>query len=151
MKPEINWIQIPSGYATIGSNEEDMKKASEFWKDKLLNPTYGREKKFQKWLYKEFPSYQPYINEFFISDTVVTNEWYQSYCDETGQAYPESLTNQELGGGKDHPAWGMDIEEAFSFCQWLSGKLGIDVSIPTEEEWEYLCPGKYEKSIPVGR
>lgn len=91
MKPEINWIQIPSGYATIGSNEEDMKKASEFWKDKLLNPTYGREKKFQKWLYKEFPSYQPYINEFFISDTVVTNEWYQSYCDETGQKVPGEL------------------------------------------------------------
>ncbi|WP_424624509.1 hypothetical protein [Bacillus safensis] len=41
MKPDINWIQIPSGYATIGSNEEDMKKAAEFWKDKLLNPTYG--------------------------------------------------------------------------------------------------------------
>ena len=110
MKPDINWIQIPSGYATIGSNEEDMKKASEFWKDKLLNPAYGREKKFQKWLYKEFPSYQPYINEFFISDTVVPNELYQSYCDETGQTYPESLTNPELGGGKDHPAWGMDIE-----------------------------------------
>ena len=75
----------------------------------------------------------------FISDTVVSNELYQSYCDETGQTYPESLTNEELGGGKDHPAWGMDIEEAFSFCQWLSGKLGIDVSIPTEEEWEYAA------------
>lgn len=48
MKPDINWIQIPSGYATIGSNEEDMKKASEFWKDKLLNPAYGREKKISK-------------------------------------------------------------------------------------------------------
>nr|WGD97756.1 SUMF1/EgtB/PvdO family nonheme iron enzyme [Bacillus safensis] len=150
MKPDINWIQIPSGYATIGSNEEDMKKASEFWKDKLLNPTYGSEKKFQKWLYKEFPSYQPYINEFFISDTVVSNELYQSYCDETGQTYPESLTNEELGGGKDHPAWGMDIEEAFSFCQWLSGKLGIDVSIPTEEEWEYAARGNTRNQYPWG-
>lgn len=141
MKPDINWIQIPSGYATIGSNEEDMKKASEFWKDKLLNPTYGREKKFQKWLYKEFPSYQPYINEFFISDTVVSNELYQSYCDETGQTYPESLTNEELGGGKDHPAWGMDIEEAFSFCQWLSGKLGIDVRFLLKKNGSML-PGE---------
>lgn len=150
MKPDINWIQIPSGYATIGSNEEDMKKAAEFWKNKLLNPTYGREKKFQKWLYKEFPSYQPYINEFFISDTVVSNELYQSYCDETGQTYPESLTNEELGGGKDHPAWGMDIEDAFSFCQWLSGKLGMDVSIPTEEEWEYAARGNTRNQYPWG-
>lgn len=54
MKPEINWIQIPSGYATIGSNEEDMKKASEFWKDKLLNPTYGREKNFKNGCTKNF-------------------------------------------------------------------------------------------------
>ncbi|MFB8733609.1 formylglycine-generating enzyme family protein [Bacillus sp. SL00103] len=75
---------------------------------------------------------------------------YQSYCDETGQSYPESLTNQELGGGKDHPAWGMEIEEAFSFCQWLSGKLGIDVSIPTEEEWEYAARGNTRNQYPWG-
>lgn len=54
MKPDINWIQIPSGYATIGSNEEDMKKAAEFWKDKLLNPTYGREKNFKSGCTKNF-------------------------------------------------------------------------------------------------
>ncbi|MGE6631694.1 formylglycine-generating enzyme family protein [Bacillus sp. NPDC077027] len=150
MKSEIKWIHIPSGYATIGSNEDDMKKAAEFWKDKLLNPTYGREKKFQKWLYKEYPSYQRYMAEFYISDTLITNDLFQSFCDDTGHPYPESLTNPELGGGKSHPAWGMDIEEALDCCKWLSGKLGYDISIPNEEQWEYAARGSTRNQYPWG-
>ncbi|MDG3044336.1 hypothetical protein OE903_11965 [Bacillus sp. B6(2022)] len=57
------------------------------------------------------------MSEFFISDTVVTNEWYQSYCDETGKPYPESLTNLELGG-----------EKTIQLGVWTSRKLSHFVS-----------------------
>lgn len=41
--------------------------------------------------------------------------------------------------GPDQPALRVSWNRAMAFCQWLSDRTGLDVTLPTEEQWESAC------------
>ena len=50
----------------------------------------------------------------------------------------------------NHPMVGVNAHEAVAFCKWLTEKLGIQVRIPTETEWEKAAQGTDGRRYPWG-
>jgi len=48
------------------------------------------------------------------------------------------------------PIIGVDFKEAISFCEWLGKKLGNEVRLPTQEEWEKAARGEHGRIFPWG-
>jgi formylglycine-generating enzyme required for sulfatase activity len=39
----------------------------------------------------------------------------------------------------DQPVLKISWNDAMQFCRWLSARTGLDVTLPTEAQWEYAC------------
>jgi formylglycine-generating enzyme required for sulfatase activity len=113
-----------------------------------------------KWTY-ELPLHEVTIDYgFYIGKTEVTLEQFGLFVAETGyvtDAEKEGwIFNADNEKGwhdmicqdwrfpgyvqtDDEPVTHIGWYDAIAFCQWLSGKTGRDVRLPTEAEWEYAC------------
>ncbi|MGZ4113067.1 MAG: formylglycine-generating enzyme family protein [Tumebacillaceae bacterium] len=147
-KLDLNWMLVPAGTARIGSTLAEIEKADAEWSKRLLNPDYAD--KFKSWLMKEYPQHEVELAAFEISDILVTNDMYHAYVDATGAELPESIWSREFVGAGDHPVWGVTFEQAQNYCIWLSERLGYEVKLPTEAQWEYAARGNSGHEYPWG-
>ena len=75
------------------------------------------------------------LDSFYMSKTLVTFHQYDLFCEETGRDKPK-----DMGWGRgDRPVINVSWHDADDFCKWLSGKIGENVHLPTEAQWEYAC------------
>jgi formylglycine-generating enzyme required for sulfatase activity len=75
------------------------------------------------------------LDSFYMSKTLVTFFQYDLFCEETGMDKPD-----DRGWGRgDRPVINVSWDDANDFCKWLSGKIGENVHLPTEAQWEYAC------------
>jgi toxoflavin biosynthesis protein ToxD len=144
----LNWVQIPSAQITVGSTMEEIDRAADYWKNRLINPDYVP--RFRDWLLKEYPKHSVNLEAFEITDVPVTNALYRAYCEATSAQEPESFWNTELAGGDDHPVWGVTFREAKAFCRWYSEQVGYTVDLPSEAQWEYAAAGTDGREYPWG-
>ncbi len=81
---------------------------------------------------------------FWIGQFEVTNEQFRAFKKDHDsrtehrhgyqfgrKGYPLNKANQ--------PVVRVSWEEAMAFCNWLSEKTGLKVSLPTEAQWEWAC------------
>jgi len=87
---------------------------------------------FVKWIYVQKSD----TGGYFLSETEVTFNQYDYFCDKTGRRKPSA----DFGRGIQ-PVINVSVADAFAFCSWLSKKTGYTVRLPDEDEWEFAAKG----------
>ena len=122
--PDIDWVEIPGG-----------------------EYLYGEEKERQ------------IIEPFFIARYPVTNEQYEAFINDDGyendrwwQGLSERIRKSVNSNWdqSNRPKEIVNWYEAIAFCRWLSDKLGYNIQLPSEEQWERAARGTDGREYPWG-
>ena len=130
------FIEIPEGFSCIGSDE--------------LDP-YANE--------KEKPLREVFISTFWISKYPTTVSQFIYFLNETANTSKkkaETIISKKDGtlvprnGFEDYPVTGVSWELANEYCKWIGSKLGKNVVLPSEAEWEKAARGEDSRIWPWG-
>jgi len=122
--PDIDWVEIPAGPFIYGAGETQQT--------------------------IELPAYK-------ISRYPVTNSQFQAFIDAGG--YQDERWWQDLEKpNPEKPRWAqanrpretVNWYEAIAYTRWLSAQLGINVRLPTEQQWEKAARGPQGLVFPWG-
>jgi formylglycine-generating enzyme required for sulfatase activity len=94
----------------------------------------------------EKPVHEVYLDTYYISKYEVTFEQYDYFCEETGRKKP----SDQDWGRNERPVITVTWYDAKEFCDWLSEKLGEDIHLPTEAQWEKAARGTDQRRFPWG-
>ena len=91
------------------------------------------------------------VENFSIAETEVTNAEYAEFVKETGHKSPAGWNKEVFPKDTDNfPVVNVSWRDAEDYCQWLGKKLGMEVRLPTEAEWELAARGKEQNTYPWG-
>jgi len=138
--PDVDWVKIPGGVFTMGPDPGPWSKAARI---------------------------QPEVDDFRIGRYPATHVQYQAFIDDGGYSpkWKRCWTREGLKWKGDrqgpdevpvefeaanHPRVEVTWYEASAFCRWLGEKLGHEVRLPTEVEWERAARGKDGRVYPWG-
>ena len=123
-------MEIPAGMFTMGSAEADIYQLPQF-----------------KSCAGEMPQHKIYLDTYYIAKNVVTVKQYFAFCTATGHLKPPEPS---WGWKEDHPIVNVTWNDAHEYCGWLSHETGLQVSLPTEAEWEKAARGTEGQKYPWG-
>ncbi|NLF78994.1 MAG: SUMF1/EgtB/PvdO family nonheme iron enzyme [Chloroflexi bacterium] len=143
--PDIDWVEIPAGEFLMGSDKDKDPQAYD----------------------DEIPQQTVYLEAFNISRYPITYAQYAAFVEDDGYAndsywtaagrewraekeHPEAYWNDPRWHIPNHPVVGVTWYEAHAFTRWLSVKLGLGISLPTEAQWERAARGTDGRIYPYG-
>jgi formylglycine-generating enzyme required for sulfatase activity len=99
----------------------------------------------------EQPLRRVIVEPFRVAETEVTNEQYADFIRATGHHAPADWVDGAYAPGTaPEPVTGVSWQDAADYCSWLSQKIGAQVRIPTEAEWEFAAAGQEHRQYPWG-
>lgn len=97
------------------------------------------------------PAQKIAVESFFISETEVTNEQYHEFVKATNHQAPSEWKEGNFPAGTaNKPVTSITWQDAVDYCQWLSTRLGANVRLPLEAEWELAARGQQGLKYPWG-
>lgn len=136
-KPHIEWVEIASGSFLMGSDPN---------RDAMARDN-------------EVPQHRVYVSTFYISQVPITNTQFALFILDGGyndrRYWVDAGWRSKQAGrwekplywddpqlnNPNYPVVGISWYEAYAYCRWLSEKLGYQVRLPTEIEWEKAARG----------
>ncbi len=115
---KMNFVRIPAGSFVMGSNKG--------------HSDYS-------------PAHKQIIKKsFWMSEIEVSNEQFRTLFPEHDSRFIRQLWKDHVHEGypannPEQPAIRVSWEEAVSFCKKLSAKTGMNITLPTEAQWEWAC------------
>lgn len=81
---------------------------------------------------------------FWMGKLEVSNEQYRALCPNhdsryIGQQWKDHTTPGYPANKPEQPVVRVSWEEAMEYCKILSEKIGLEVTLPTQEQWEWAC------------
>ena len=113
--PDIDWVEIPGGKVTL--------------EDK------GGTYQFEPFRIARYPVTNIQFQAFIDAEDGYGNEKWWADLGRTDSPWPPSWREA------NHPRETVTWYETVAFCRWLSNRLGYDVRLPTEWEWQQAATG----------
>ncbi len=140
--PDIVWCEVPGGKIALEIEEE----GSSFlkrWLGRSRNYTF----KVDPFYIAKYPITWIQYRAFVEADDGFYNPaWWQ------GLWFQVDKPGRQFNRRDNHPAENLCWLEAVAYCRWLSEKLGFEVRLPTEWEWQQSATGgDGTKEYPWGR
>ncbi|MBA3534738.1 MAG: SUMF1/EgtB/PvdO family nonheme iron enzyme, partial [Ardenticatenales bacterium] len=128
--PDILWVEIPGGKCQLGGDED---------------------------AYDDLPAQEVEVPIFWLAKYPVTNWQWAAFVADGGYETDEWWAGLEKPKPDDpswtygnHPRETVDWHEATAYCRWLRARLGYEVRLPSEEEWEKAARGTAGRIFPWG-
>ncbi len=104
------------------------------------------------------------IDPFFMAKYLITFEQFQVFVDDpqgfTNPQWWQGLAahvshraepgNQRFTHAKNLPRDSVSWYDAVAFCRWLTSRVGYEVRLPTEWEWQWAAQGPDGRAYPWG-
>jgi hypothetical protein len=140
--PDIAWCPVPGGEIVLKVEAAPPQSAL----GRLLGRGSGAPPRFA-------------VEPFYIAKHPVTYIQYRAFLDaDDGFSNPQwwqglwfqvNKPGKQFNRRDNHPAENLCWLEAVAFCRWLSARLGYEIRLPTEWEWQQAATGgKLERKYP---
>ena len=122
--PDLDWVEIPAGSFIYGAGETRQTDAFAISRYPIT--------------YRQF---QTFID---AEDGFQQDHWWD------GLGRRETTPGTASFPYGNHPRERVNWYDAIAFCRWLSARLGYEVTLPTEYEWEHAARGVDGLMYPYG-
>jgi formylglycine-generating enzyme required for sulfatase activity len=126
--PDIAWCEVPAGEITLERDRATGLRG--------LFGSKARAFRVEPFLIAKYPLTSTQYRAFLeAGDGYGNPEWWQNL------AFRSEKPGRQFNAWDNHPAENLAWVEAVVFCRWLTARLGTEIRLPTEWEWQQAATG----------
>jgi formylglycine-generating enzyme required for sulfatase activity len=138
LPPPFEWCNVSAGYVTLeDASGRGGTKGGRYWVEAFALAKYPVTNA-QYDVFADDPD--GYMNSGWWDYSPEAQQWRKEHPKPRGSVY----------GGSDLPCTNISWYEAIAFCYWLAYETGLEVVLPTEQQWQRAAQGDDGWEYPWG-